>query len=174
MTERRLDIDKMRSILKQGGMDAQQIDEVVPPLRRRQGTMPIAEKLRAVVTKIVQEKGSMVLFALNRPSEGVPAWDVVVSAQWLRKDTRAGLIYVGDCISSALTSDEMTSLGQIVWLPPDDPYVRSITANTGVPPGGSSYIAKSILGGVPVEEMWLLCSQRPATLKSVNSKEKDH
>jgi len=171
MSERRPTSDELAAFLRQSGMAAEQIEEVVQALGREHQTTPMVEKLRKVVTGIVREKGSMLLFALCGAGEGMPSWEVVVSAQWLHEDTRADLDYVGKCISKALSPEEMTSLARIVTLSPEEPFVRAIIANVGVAAGGSVYVSKSVFDGIRIEEMWILCSQRPDAPKGHNSGE---
>lgn len=155
------DIDEILACLNHGGLDAKRLEELTQALCRHQQPTPIVEKLRAVVTDIVQDKGSMVLFALCRGGEGLPTWDVVVSAQWVREDARGALDYVGKRVSRALSADEMTSLARIVPLPPEAPFVTAITAHIRARPGSAAYFAGCVFNDVSLEEMWLLCSQRP-------------
>jgi hypothetical protein len=171
MTEPRPTSDELAARLRETGVSGKQLEEAVQALRRQHQTTPMVEKLRNVVTRIARDKGGMFLFALCSPGEGMPSWDVVVSAQWLREDSRADLDYVAKRISRALSPDEMASLARIVTLSPEEPFVRAVTASFGVPAGGSHHVLKSVLEGILVEEMWILCSQRPGTPKRDNSGE---
>lgn len=99
----------------------------------------IADRFSQLEQRLASERGPFVLFALllrpelstvvSTSDPGVLGrWDLLVSAEWLKRNQESELEYITDQLKSDMGASTLRQLSRVVILAPDDPFVKAVTS----------------------------------------------
>jgi hypothetical protein len=120
----------------------------------------ISDKFRELESRIAEEEGSFVLFALFMREDAPDRWDLIVSAPWITGDKRDAVDYFVNQIKSQLGEQDLTSLSRIVVVDPDDTAVQALNQAVQIEHGGVE-VRDSNFFGLPVKHAFIITSKRP-------------
>jgi hypothetical protein len=121
----------------------------------------LPERFRKVESRIAEEKGAFVLFALLMREDAPDRWDLVVAAPWVGEDKHGAVDYFVEEIKSQLGAPDLTSLARIVVLDPEDAAVQALNRAVQIEHGGVE-IRDSSFFGLPVRHAFIITSRRPS------------
>lgn len=121
----------------------------------------IPDKFRELESRIADEKGPFVLFALFMREDAPDRWDLIVSAPWVSSDTRDAVEYFVNEIKSQLGQGDLTNLSRIVVVDPQDAAVQALNRAVQIEHGDVE-IRDSNFFGLPVKHAFIITSKRPS------------
>lgn len=120
------------------------------------------DKFAELESRLAEEKGGFVLFALFMREDAPDRWDLMVAAPWATGDKRSTVDYLVDEIKSRLGDEALTRLARIVVIDPEDPGVQKLTRAIRIEHGGVE-VRDSDFFGLPVKHAYIITSrQAPA------------
>ncbi len=120
----------------------------------------LSEKFRALESRIAQDKGGFVLFALFMREDVPDRWDLIVSAPWVGANKREAVDYFVNQIKSQLGEQDLTSLSRIVVVDPEDAAVQAFNRAVEIEHGGVE-VRDSNFFGLPIKHAFIITSKRP-------------
>jgi hypothetical protein len=120
----------------------------------------LSEKFRELESRIAEEKGDFVLFALFMREDAPDRWDLIVAAPWVGNDKRDAVHYFVSQIKSRLGEQGLTMLSRIVVVEPQDVAVQALNRAIQTEHGGVE-IRDSNFFGLPVKHAFIITSKRP-------------
>ena len=120
----------------------------------------LANNFTRLESRLAEEKGDFVLFALFLREDVPDRWDLIVSAPWVGPDKDAALKYFVNEIRSFLGPQELTALSRIVIVDPSDAAVQSLNRTIKVE-HGSTEIRDSNFFGLPIKHAYIITSKLP-------------
>jgi hypothetical protein len=91
----------------------------------------VAKRLTDVANRIKTAKGPLELFGLFLRDDSTNLWDIVISAPWLKADSRTSFEYVASQLRSVMTDKELSGLSRIVILDHGGAVLRSFLEEFG-------------------------------------------
>ena len=122
----------------------------------------LSDKFRDLESRIAEEKGAFVLFALFMREDAPDRWDLIVSASWVASDKRDAVDYFVNQIKSRLGEQDLTSLSRIIVVDPQDDAVQALNRAVQIEHGGVE-VRDSNFFGLPVKHAFIITSKRPPT-----------
>lgn len=122
----------------------------------------LSDKFRELESRIAEEKGDFVLFALFMRDDSPDRWDLIVAAPWVASDKRDAVDYFVNQIKSRLGEQGLTSLSRIVVVDFLDLAVQALNTAVQIEHGGVE-IRDSNFFGLPVKHAFIITSKRPPT-----------
>ena len=120
----------------------------------------LSDKFRELESRIAEERGAFVLFALFLREDAPDRWDLIVSAPWIGSDNGTAVDYFVGQIKQRLGKEILTSLSRIVVVDPQADAVRAITRTVQAEHGGVE-VADSVFFGLHVKHAYIITSKRP-------------
>lgn len=121
----------------------------------------LSDKFRSLESRIAEEKGDFVLFALFMPEDAADRWDLIVSAPWLDTDKRRAVDYLVEQIKSQLGAEALINLSSIVVADPRDAAVQALNHSIETE-HGQTEVTDSSFFGVPVKHAYIITSKAPS------------
>jgi hypothetical protein len=120
----------------------------------------ILEKLKIIESEIVQERGSIELFALFLRENSVgDRWDLLLASEWAESDKYATLDYINQKIKKYFNNQEMIILSRIVIIEQNNPALSAIQSAFAVK-SGNIEVRNSNLFGLEISHAYIFTSQK--------------
>src|SRR5437667_11678563 len=96
----------------------------------------LSDKFRDLESRISEEKGAFLRFALFMREDVPDRWDLLVSAPWVGNGKSAAVDYFVNQIKSQLGAENLTRLARIVVVDPHDAAVQALNGAVQIEHGG--------------------------------------
>jgi len=84
----------------------------------------LADKVKALLP-MLEQRGSVYLFALFEREETSGKWDIVLSSEWSDQESAAAVRLISDALVPQLTPEELSALSRVFIAPSHDPEVEN-------------------------------------------------
>jgi len=84
----------------------------------------LADKVKALLP-MLEERGTVYLFALFEREETSGKWDIVLSTEWSDKEPTEAVWLISDALVPQLTPEELSALSRVFVAPSNDPEVEN-------------------------------------------------
>lgn len=121
-----------------------------------------AEKLRNIEKELSESKGQFELFALFLREEAPNKWDLLISADWARKDKKAAINCIVEEIRKVLSDQELLMLSRLIILDKDDMALKALHGAMHVE-HGLAEISDSNFLGLAIKHAYLITSKRESS-----------
>ena len=121
-------------------------------------------RLRKAMRHIASKKGDLTLFALFRRTDGLGAWDLIVSAPWLEESKYKAVSEIVDLLVESIGRKSLVDFARVEPIPANNPTIKFIVKNYPVD-DGELRIPPTGLFDLPIEEVIILRAKRPVTKK---------
>jgi len=123
----------------------------------------LTEKFTDLESRIANEKGAFVLFALFMREDAPDRWDLIISAPWAGDDKPSAVNYIVSQIKSRLGEKDLTNLSRIVVIDTEDAAVQALNRTIQIEHGRVE-VRDSNFFGMPVKHAYIITSKRPPAL----------
>ena len=121
-----------------------------------------AEKLRDIEKELSESKGQFELFALFLREDAPNKWDLLISADWARKDKKAAINCIVEEIRKVLSDQELLMLSRLIILDKDDMALKALHGEMNVE-HGLAEISDSNFLGLAIKHAYLITSKRESS-----------
>jgi len=119
----------------------------------------LIDKLKQQEQVMANEKGPFDLFALFLREDAPGKWDLVVAAEWIKKDKEVSFKYIADIIQKVLSKEELLKLSRIVLIDESNPALEAIHSALRIEHGVAE-IQEGNFFGLQIKHAYLITSQR--------------
>jgi len=84
----------------------------------------LAEKVKALLP-MLEERGTVYLFALFERTETAGKWDIVLSSEWSDHESAPAVRLISDALIPKLNPEELSALSRVFIAPSHDPEVEN-------------------------------------------------
>ncbi len=122
--------------------------------------IPFVKKIEVVESILRSRCGEFELFCLVELKDNPGQWDLVASAAWLPASESEAAGFLIDIVFDFFTPEERETLGRVVVLAPDEPFVNSIL-ETGI-----VQVSDHVIHGMEISQLHVISPEK----RSVNSR----
>jgi hypothetical protein len=119
----------------------------------------LAEKVKALLP-MLEQRGTVYLFALFERRETAGKWDIILSSEWSDKDRSAAVWLISDSLISKLTPEELSALSRVFIAPSHEPEVENLALAEQGTPVKHFFSDDFSFMDVPIKQGYVFCARR--------------
>ena len=119
----------------------------------------LADKVKALLP-MLEQRGTVNLFALFERKETAGKWDIVLASEWSDNDRADAVRLIADSLVPKLTPEELSALSRVFIAPSHEPEVDCLAiAEEGVPM--KHFFSDDFeFMGVPIKQAYVFRTQK--------------
>lgn len=122
----------------------------------------MVEKFKAILVRVIQDKGPVSVFAIIKMDEITDRWSVLLSAPWINSENESEVFrYLAGLIRADLAEEERASIARIGIFAPDEHIIRLFLDSVSVAEGSVATLKDVRLNGYKVHEAYVFASSKP-------------
>ncbi len=119
----------------------------------------LAEKVKALLP-MLEQRGTVYLFALFEREETAGKWDIVLSSQWSDNERGDAVRLISDALVPKLNPEELSALSRIFIAPSHDPAVDQLIKADQAHHVERFYATGFDFMGVPIKQFYVFRTRK--------------
>jgi hypothetical protein len=119
----------------------------------------LADKVKALLP-ILEQRGTVYLFALFEREETAGKWDIVLSSEWSDNERGDAVRLISDALVPKLNAEELSALSRIFIAPSHDPAVGELITADQAQHVERYYASGLNFMGVPIRQFYVFRTNR--------------
>lgn len=119
----------------------------------------LADKVKALLP-ILEQRGTVYLFALFEREETSGKWDIVLSSEWSDNERADAVRLISDALVPKLNPEEISALSRVFIAPSHDPAVEELIEADQAQHVERFYASGFSFMGVPIRQLYVFRTQK--------------
>lgn len=119
----------------------------------------LADKVKALLP-MLEQRGTVNLFALFERRETAGKWDIVLSSEWSDNERADAVRLISDALVPKLTPEELSALSRVFIAPSGEPEVDVVVISWEGMPMKHFFSDDFEFMGVPIKQAYVFRTQR--------------
>ena len=119
----------------------------------------LAEKVKALLP-MLEQHGTVNLFALFERRETAGKWDIVLASEWTDNDRADAVRLIADALVPKLNPQELSALSRVFIAPSHEPEVENLALDEQGMPVKHFYSDDFSFMDVPIKQGYVFCARR--------------
>jgi len=119
----------------------------------------LADKVKALLP-MLEQRGSVYLFALFEREETSGKWDIVLSSDWSDNERGDAVRLISDALVPKLNPEEISALSRVFIAPSYDPAVEELIEADQAQHVERFYTSGFSFMGVPIRQLYVFRTQK--------------